>query len=492
VTMFRYLIFGWESSVLHPASVGNGGDGLAVGDLDGNGLLDVAQGFGLQVNVALQTSAGTFGPSNYLGGFWDFLNYSTGIVRSVRMADLDVDGIPECVAVFEKGLGVFSMDRPQRGTRKAVLLAKSSTEVHGDAAFIRFNNDVLPDIAHHSTTGTRLSVALTSAPVLTLDAVPAWTLSGTMNYPVPDQMPMATHRITVRNWSWAGDQPVRLAKFEAQFRRDNAALTPFDQATFSNFFTGFALYEDAGQPGVVEIGTFDPILTGLTPGAPNAAGVVPLTLGLPVELSPGNLRNFYLGATAGMLYLGWGFRVELENGIQEDWVNYPGIVGSTVVPVSARASSTAARFIASPDTARQSWRFSHWNYPMNLGAAADYADPDGDGMPNIMEYALGQNPKVAGRPRTELQLIGPNCYFSFWSRPDRPDVKLYILGSTDLSYWYDRGSSPASGIFWDATRPADEIFPGNTDGPLLQQILRTPLLPGAKEFFRLEVREVAP
>jgi hypothetical protein len=43
------------------------------------------------------------------------------------------------------------------------------------------------------------------------------------------------------------------------------------------------------------------------------------------------------------------------------------------------------------------WRLTHFGTTEGTGTAANSADPDGDGIPNILEYALGSNPLVADR-----------------------------------------------------------------------------------------------
>lgn len=43
-------------------------------------------------------------------------------------------------------------------------------------------------------------------------------------------------------------------------------------------------------------------------------------------------------------------------------------------------------------TPRQAWRHARFGTVANSGAAADGADPDGDGAPNLLEYALGTSP----------------------------------------------------------------------------------------------------
>ncbi|MCU0792312.1 MAG: autotransporter-associated beta strand repeat-containing protein [Opitutaceae bacterium] len=43
-------------------------------------------------------------------------------------------------------------------------------------------------------------------------------------------------------------------------------------------------------------------------------------------------------------------------------------------------------------TPRQSWQLAHFGHVDGLAESADSADPDGDGVPNLLEYAFGQNP----------------------------------------------------------------------------------------------------
>jgi hypothetical protein len=43
-------------------------------------------------------------------------------------------------------------------------------------------------------------------------------------------------------------------------------------------------------------------------------------------------------------------------------------------------------------TPLQQWRNTYFHNPSNVGAGADRSDPSGDGVPNLMKYALGLNP----------------------------------------------------------------------------------------------------
>jgi alpha-L-fucosidase len=48
---------------------------------------------------------------------------------------------------------------------------------------------------------------------------------------------------------------------------------------------------------------------------------------------------------------------------------------------------------ALPVDARQAWRLAHFGQVANTGDAANAADPDNDGRSNLLEYAVGSNPK---------------------------------------------------------------------------------------------------
>ena len=50
---------------------------------------------------------------------------------------------------------------------------------------------------------------------------------------------------------------------------------------------------------------------------------------------------------------------------------------------------------ADPLTPSETWRRAHFGSPDPSAEAADQADPDGDGIPNLLEYALGSKPLVA-------------------------------------------------------------------------------------------------
>ena len=76
-------------------------------------------------------------------------------------------------------------------------------------------------------------------------------------------------------------------------------------------------------------------------------------------------------------------------------------------------------------TALQSWRQTQFGTAIASGSTADTADPDGDGVPNLLEYALGLDPSQANS--TGLPVL----------RTDAGHLTLTFnraAGATDLTY----------------------------------------------------------
>lgn len=85
-------------------------------------------------------------------------------------------------------------------------------------------------------------------------------------------------------------------------------------------------------------------------------------------------------------------------------------------------------------------------------------DDDGDGLPNLVEYALGLDPKDPGRPsmtRTspglpvfaiETSEAGPSMTFTFRTHPGRTEVGLQVQSSEDLIHWRDEPDFLVEGV----------------------------------------------
>lgn len=82
----------------------------------------------------------------------------------------------------------------------------------------------------------------------------------------------------------------------------------------------------------------------------------------------------------------------------------------------------------------------------NAGIVGEGADPDSDGIPNLLEYALGGDPTVADsdqRPVMSTIASGGETYLriSFTRRREAWDVIYFIEGTDDLVTWEDIWSS---------------------------------------------------
>ena len=86
-------------------------------------------------------------------------------------------------------------------------------------------------------------------------------------------------------------------------------------------------------------------------------------------------------------------------------------IGATTVTVTAKdaANNTGtATFTVTvtASTPAQYWRYAHFGTLENAGDAADSADPDHDGIPNVLELAFGTDPLSAASGPAALQYAG--------------------------------------------------------------------------------------
>lgn len=104
---------------------------------------------------------------------------------------------------------------------------------------------------------------------------------------------------------------------------------------------------------------------------------------------------------------------------------------------------------ASSLTPAETWTQTHFGTTQNTGNASWTADPDGDGMPNLIEYALGGLPTTAGgttMPVVQVSGVSPqSSYLTVnFRRIADPTLTYEVWASTDLVNW---GSAP----IWTST-----------------------------------------
>ena len=92
-------------------------------------------------------------------------------------------------------------------------------------------------------------------------------------------------------------------------------------------------------------------------------------------------------------------------------------------------------------TPLQTWRANHFGNPSNVGAGADIATPAGDGVPNLIKYALGLDPYTPAAtsqlPSGSILPDGGQSYLTLTANyvAQAPDVTYAVEVSGDLRSW---------------------------------------------------------
>ncbi len=95
--------------------------------------------------------------------------------------------------------------------------------------------------------------------------------------------------------------------------------------------------------------------------------------------------------------------------------------------------------VADPSPPVETWRLLHFGEDAgNPAIAGDDADPDGDGWPNLIEYALGLHP-LSADPSPALRLENDTLVMEFQRHVFPSDVILIPQWSADLQEWSDTG-----------------------------------------------------
>jgi len=132
------------------------------------------------------------------------------------------------------------------------------------------------------------------------------------------------------------------------------------------------------------------------------------------------------------------------------------------------AGNTVAITVLSP---LDSWRLATFGTSSNTGNAADTANPSGDGILNLMKYALGANPLVsstAALPTSSVQTVSGQNYLTltFVRSLSATDVTCNTDVSGGLSSSWNQGSrySPANGDVLSNAYTTQVSRTNNADG----------------------------
>ncbi len=217
---------------------------------------------------------------------------------------------------------------------------------------------------------------------------------------------------------------------------------------------------------------------------------------LPPPVAPSGLTA---SSTAAGVVLGWtdnasdesGYRILRSTSADSGFIELAMTAASAVTftdstaaagtryyyRVSAFSQAGESSFAAANVMTRtelEAWREQYFSTTENAGSAADAFDADGDGLPNLVEYALGSlplSPASAPMPAASLETSGGSTYLTLTVDRTalRPDVSYVVQVGDDLVGW----SSDVTVLENTATR--------------LKVRDNVPLTSGGKRFIRLQV-----
>lgn len=175
-------------------------------------------------------------------------------------------------------------------------------------------------------------------------------------------------------------------------------------------------------------------------------------------------QNLAAAPTANGIYLSWNavvgsavtYKIARASSATGPFVYVSSPVpGTAFVDATIEAGKTYFYFVtagsagvAGPDsttvsatawTPLEAWRFSQFGTPFNTGSASDLADPDADGVNNLLEYALGGSAGAFDRPPGTPVLSwtpgGTALELTYQKILSRTDIRYEVQTSTDLVTW---------------------------------------------------------
>jgi len=127
-------------------------------------------------------------------------------------------------------------------------------------------------------------------------------------------------------------------------------------------------------------------------------------------------------------------------------------------------------------THQEEWRFTNFGSYDSVDSGADSADPDHDGLNNLLEYALGLNPNTSGVIPATLALNGASLEYTYTRSTAAKDN-----GVTYQIEWSDTLEAGS----WSTETVTQQIT--STQGALETVKASVPAGTGGKRFLRLHV-----
>ena len=190
-----------------------------------------------------------------------------------------------------------------------------------------------------------------------------------------------------------------------------------------------ALYRDANRNGVIDFGDtrVGPILTTFAAGAeftgsltavqPGALSQLLLALKLAAGATNGQEVEFRLSSAAGVtaIVLFGPAPVSVTG-------TFPAVSDRITVNQSAPLNNFTA------------WAGSYFTLDELPAIGAPNSDAEGDGLPNLLEYFTGTNPRISNASPLQIPAVGGGDTLTF-THFNRPDVTWAVEEAPDLDQW---------------------------------------------------------
>ena len=131
-------------------------------------------------------------------------------------------------------------------------------------------------------------------------------------------------------------------------------------------------------------------------------------------------------------------------------------------------------------THQELWRFANFGSHDSMVSGADSADPDGDGLNTLLEYALGLDPNTSGVMPASLALNGANLEYTY--------TRSSAAKDNGVTYQIEWSDTLAAGS-WSTETVTQQIT--STQGALETVKSSVPEGNGGKRFLRLRVGAAA-
>ena len=404
-------------------------------------------------------------------------------IRRIVPADWDRDGRTDFLCTTTSGLSLISW---KSSAWSSTLLSSFSGLTA--LALIDLDRDGWMDAA--ATNGTHVYFFYNTPPLLTAEqAAPAQVeiITGTAAHAV--NVDVTSHgRLSDPFSPWSPDANAVINSAEVYFYRavasgnmwsQGSALTQSElsQVVSSVSLVAGTTVVGSSGPSAISNGrinlNYNQVLGNLAPISPGATQDVHIRLTLTAGAATSPNARFFISCPR-------------FTGIEQDGFNVNETVG---VQSPASVLVTA---IPAPGPLQQ-WRMTHFGTYQGTGPAANDADPDGDGMVNIMEYLNSQSPNVHGglgfSPVVGLGIVNgsaiPNLRLltSYDSK-----IRLTLQASSNLTSWQNISTRTGTGA-WSGIVPSSSLLSGGGrtrwefDGGYTTSIFR-------KYYFRLKAEEL--